>query len=115
MGRRARLKRLGSDISEEQSREVDWVGSSFYLTTPGYYDHDHSRSPRAAWPYDASRDDGLSDTGGGGYPACKEWWSDGDAGLKNRLLKQVDTTLWQQLQNWGSRKRSMKKRYCARW
>jgi hypothetical protein len=101
---RARLKRLGSDISEEQSREVDWVGSSFYLTTPGYYDHDHSRSPRAAWPYDASRDDGLSDTGGGGYPACKEWWSDGDAGLKNRLLKQVDTTLWQQLQKLGQSK-----------
>lgn len=101
---RARLKRLGSDISEEQSREVDWVGSSFYLSTPGYYDHDHSRSPRAAWPYDASRDDGLSDTGGGGYPACKEWWSDGDAGLKNRLLKQVDTTLWQQLQKLGQSK-----------
>ena len=101
---RTRLKRLGSDISEEQSREVDWVGSSFYLSTPGYYDHDHSRSPRAAWPYDASRDDGLSDTGGGGYPACKEWWSDGDAGLKNRLLKQVDTTLWQRLQKLGQSK-----------
>jgi len=90
---RARLKRLGSDISEEQSREVDWVGSAFYLATPGYYDHDHSHSPRATWPYDVSRDDGLSDTGGGGYPSCKEWWADGDAGLKNRLLKQVDTTL----------------------
>ncbi|MEF8621805.1 TIGR03756 family integrating conjugative element protein [Escherichia coli] len=101
---RARLKRLGSDISEEQSREVDWVGSVFYLTTLGYYDHDHSHTPRAAWPYDASRDDGLNDTGGGGYPACKEWWSDGDAGLKNRLLKQVDTTLWQQLQKLGQSK-----------
>lgn len=67
---RTRLKRLGSDISEEQSRELDWVGSSFYLSTPGYYDHDHSRAPHAAWPYDASRDDGLSDTGDGGYPAC---------------------------------------------
>lgn len=101
---RTRLKRLGSDISEEQSREVDWVGSSFYLSTPGYYDHDHSHTPRAAWPYDASRDDGLNDTGGGGYPACKEWWSDGDAGLKDRLLKQVDTSLWQQLQKLGQSK-----------
>ncbi|MGV4091009.1 conjugal transfer protein TraG N-terminal domain-containing protein [Citrobacter freundii] len=101
---RARLKKLGSGISEEQSREVDWVGASFYLATPGYYDHDHSRSPHSAWPYDASRDDGLSDTGGGGYPACKEWWSDGDSGLKNHLLKQVDTTLWQQLQKLGQSK-----------
>lgn len=101
---RARLKRLGSDISEEQSQEVDWVGSAFYLATPGYYDHDHTRSPRAAWPYDASRDDGLNDTGGGGYPACQDWWSDSDAGLKNRLLKQVDTTLWQQLQKLGQSK-----------
>lgn len=80
------------------------MGSSFYLTTPGYYDQEHSRSPLAAWPYDTSRDDGLSDTDGGGYPACKEWWSDGDAGLKNRLLKQVDATLWQQLQKLGQSK-----------
>lgn len=100
-----RFKRLGSDISEEQSREVDRVGSSFYLATPGYYDHDHSRSPLAAWPYDTSRDDGLRDTGSGGYPACKEWWPDGDTGLKNRLLKQVDTTLWQQLQKLGQSKK----------
>ncbi len=69
----------------------------------------------AAWPYDASRDDGLGDTGGGGYPVCKKWWSDDDAGLKNRLLKQVDTTLWQRLQNWSSRKRNMKKWYYAQW
>lgn len=79
-------------------------GLVFYLSTPGYYDHDHSRAPRAAWPYDANRDDGLSDTGGGGYPACKEWWSDGDTGLKSRLLKQVDTTLWQRLQKLGQSK-----------
>ncbi len=39
-------------------------------------------SRHVAWPYDASRDDGLSDTDGGGYPTCRDWWTDGDAGLK---------------------------------
>ncbi|EDU9245051.1 conjugal transfer protein TraG [Salmonella enterica] len=101
---RARLKRQGSDISEEQSREVDWPGSSFFLTSSGYYDSDHSHSPRAAWPYDASRDDGLVDTGDGGYPTCKQWWSDGETGLKDRLLKQAQTSIWQQLQKLGQPK-----------
>lgn len=101
---RARLKREGSDISEEQSRDVDWTGSSFYLSTPGYYASYHSRTPREAWPYDASRDDGLVDTGNGGYPTCKQWWSDGDVGLKARLMQQVDTSLWQQLQKLGQSK-----------
>lgn len=95
---RVRLKHEANTISEEQSRDVDWVGASFYISTPGYYDRNHSRTPREAWPYDTSRDDGLVDTGNGGYPTCKQWWSDGVVGLKDRLLKQVDTALWQHLQ-----------------
>jgi len=98
---RARLKRQASELSEDQSREVDWIGSSFYLTSEGYYDRDHSRSPRSAWPYDSGRDDGLPDTGEGGYPTCKQWWTDGDAGLRGRLLNQVSTSVWQQLQALG--------------
>lgn len=101
---RARLKRQASEISEEQSRDVDWAGSPFFLFTPGYYDHDHASSPRAAWPYDASRDDGLRDTGQGGYPTCKEWWADSDTGLKTRLLKQVHFSVWLQLQKLGQSK-----------
>lgn len=98
---RARLKRQGSGISEEKSREVDWVGSPYYLSTAGFYDRDHSRTPLEAWPYDPGRDAGLIDTGRGGYPTCAEWWSDSDVGLKDRLLKQVGTSLWQQLRKLG--------------
>lgn len=83
----------------------------------GYYDNDHSRSPQATRSCDASRDDDLSDTGVGDHPESMEWRSDGNSGLKNRLQKQVDTTLCSASygKNRDSLKRSMKKRYCARW
>ncbi|ELW2865961.1 conjugal transfer protein TraG N-terminal domain-containing protein [Salmonella enterica] len=101
---RARLKRQATALSEEQSRDVDWIGSAFYLTTAGYYDSDYSHSPRSAWPWDSSRDDGLNNTGNGGYPTCRQWWTDSDVGLKTRLLNQVNTSLWQQLQKLGQSK-----------
>ena len=113
---RARLKRLGSDISEEQSREVDWVGSSFL---PHYTGLLRPRSfpfaPRRPRPYDASRDDGLSDTGSGGYPACKEWWSDGDTGAEKSATEAGRYHALAASAKLGQSKEEAKKRYCARW
>lgn len=55
---------------------------------------DHSRTPRTAWPYDATRDAGLAQVdSGGGYRSCRQWWTDGDQGLRSRLLAQVDPDL----------------------
>lgn len=91
----ARLKQHGEALSYSESLDVSWPGSSRFMTQAGYYDTDHARSPRRAWPYDSERDAGLVNTGNGGYPTCKQWWSDADVGLKPRLLAQVKPYIWQ--------------------
>lgn len=40
-------------------------------------------------------------TGGGGYPTCKQWWSDGNIGLRDRLKAQVDPSLLNQFLGWA--------------
>ncbi|ELO6972446.1 conjugal transfer protein TraG N-terminal domain-containing protein [Salmonella enterica] len=91
----ARLKQHGEALSYSESLDVSWPGSSRFMTQAGYYDTDHARSPRRSWSYDNERDAGLVNTGNGGYPTCKQWWSDSDVGLKPRLLAQVKPDIWQ--------------------
>lgn len=90
----ARLKQRGGALNYSESLDVAWTGSSLFMTQPGYYDTDHARSPRGAWSYDSDRDAGLVNTGRGGYPTCKQWWSDADVGLKPRLLTLVKPGVW---------------------
>ncbi|EFS2651960.1 conjugal transfer protein TraG, partial [Salmonella enterica] len=61
-------------------------GSDYFLNTAGYYDTYTSQQPRKAWPWNEKRDAGYANTGDGGYPTCKEWWSDPKRGLKDRVL-----------------------------
>lgn len=94
---------LGSAADSSKSlQDLNWIGSKFFLNTSGYYDTDYSRSPRTAWPYDTQRDDGMPQvSGGGGYPKCKQWWSDGGTGLRDRLKDQVDPDLVTQFLGWA--------------
>ncbi|MCX8967252.1 conjugal transfer protein TraG [Erwinia psidii] len=90
----ARLKQRGTALSMTEALDVAWMGSAWFLAQPGYYDTDHARTPRSAWSYDSNRDAGLVNTGNGGYPTCKQWWSDAEVGLKPRLLVQVKPDIW---------------------
>ncbi|MGQ5288516.1 conjugal transfer protein TraG N-terminal domain-containing protein [Pectobacterium actinidiae] len=89
-------------LSDEQMDDVSWIGSHYFVDTPGYYDAYRSSTPREAWPYNESRDAGLTEVpSGAGYPNCREWWTDGSAGLRARLLAQVDPTLLSRMANWA--------------
>lgn len=90
----SRLKQRGATLSVSETNDITWIGSEWFLTRPGYYDTDHARTPRSSWSYDSDRDAGLVNTGNGGYPTCKQWWSDADVGLKPRLLAQVKPDVW---------------------
>ncbi|HAV1239943.1 TPA: conjugal transfer protein TraG, partial [Salmonella enterica] len=69
----ARLKQRGVEIQNvNEAQDIAWPGSKRFLTEAGYYDTDHARSPRSRWPWNSSRDAGLTDTGRGGYPTCKQ-------------------------------------------
>ena len=99
---RARLFMDRPGLNEEQMNDVGWIGSRFFLNSPGFYDRYRSSTPRSAWPYDATRDAGLAQVpGGGGYPGCQQWWGDGDQGLRVRLLQQVDPDVLTRLARWA--------------
>lgn len=89
-------------LSAEQTNDVSWIGSTYFLETSGFYDVHRSHAPRAGWPYDAARDAGLAQVpGGGGYPTCRQWWNDGGTGLRARLLTQVDPGLLLRVEQWA--------------
>lgn len=99
---RAKLFMTRPSLSEVQMHDVTWIGSSYFVGTAGFYDSYRSRTPRDAWPFDATRDAGLAQVpGGGGYPTCRQWWSDGGQGLRARLLAQVDPNLLTRLAGWA--------------
>ncbi|HBR1079921.1 TPA: conjugal transfer protein TraG N-terminal domain-containing protein [Klebsiella quasipneumoniae subsp. quasipneumoniae] len=98
---RARLFMSRPTLSEEQEEDINWIGSALFVSTPGYYDRSHSRSPREAWPWNDTRDAGLAQTSNGGYPTCREWWLSDKQGLRSRLLAQVSPDLLSQLARWA--------------
>ena len=55
---RARLFMNRPTLGDEQMNDVTWIGSRYFLDTAGFYDAYRSSTPRAAWPYDDSRDAG---------------------------------------------------------
>jgi hypothetical protein len=99
---RAKLFMQRPDLDEQQMHDVTWIGSRFFTDTGGYYDTYRSSTPRDDWPYDSDRDAGLAQVAsGGGYPTCRQWWSDGSNGLRARLLGQVDPSLLNRLAGWA--------------
>jgi TraG-like protein, N-terminal region len=83
---------LPAGLSEE---DIQWIGSEFFVNTPGYYDTFRSGIEVPGFPYDPSRDieyDPDIYTPVNGSPTCKEWWNDGNKGLRQALKEHVEPT-----------------------
>ncbi len=81
-------------LTPDQIDELNWVGSRFYLTQPGYYDKFYSNRARPEFAFDAVRDGGYeADANIGGHPTCAEWWNDSNSGLRNKVLGSIDEDL----------------------
>ncbi|MEC8918891.1 MAG: conjugal transfer protein TraG N-terminal domain-containing protein [Pseudomonadota bacterium] len=93
---RNRLFQQGGTIEALEGQDVDWLGSEFFLNTPGYYDSFYAGRPVEDFPYDANRDQARPGTGPGrpGYPSCRQWWENSERGLHARLHDQVDPGIW---------------------
>ncbi|VVM79812.1 hypothetical protein PS664_02224 [Pseudomonas fluorescens] len=99
---RAKLFMNRPELDEGQMDDINWIGSNYFLSSLGYYDSYRTKTPRSAWPYDSNRDAGLARVpSGGGYPTCRQWWSESEAGLRSRLLAQVDSELLSSLGRWA--------------
>lgn len=98
---RAKFFMSRPELDQKMMNDVSWIGSHYFLQTTGYYDNYRSHTPRTAWPYNSARDAGLAQTNsGGGYPVCKEWWSDGSNGLRAKIIAQVKPNLLSRFTNW---------------
>ncbi|PYG96165.1 conjugal transfer protein TraG, partial [Arthrobacter stackebrandtii] len=98
---RSRLFTNRPELDDSQSYDASWIGSTYLLDTPGYYDTDRSHTPRVNWPYDETRGTSLPRLdSGAGYPTCKQWWSDATVGLRDRLVAEVDPHLLTELRGW---------------
>ncbi|MGJ0629200.1 conjugal transfer protein TraG N-terminal domain-containing protein [Xenorhabdus bovienii] len=75
--------------------DIEWLGSATFLS--GDYHTLQSRTPRTSFPWIESRDSGRPNTGQGGYPTCRAWWSTAEAGLEARVMAQADPGLWLRL------------------
>lgn len=87
-----------TNILDEYGRDdTEWLGSRAYLAT--VYHEYRAASPVAGFPYDFIRDveyDDHLDPPLWGRPTCQDWWSGGTGiGLRQRLMEQVEPTLWE--------------------
>ncbi|MEL7630303.1 conjugal transfer protein TraG N-terminal domain-containing protein [Pectobacterium aroidearum] len=99
---RAKLFMHRPDLDEAQMHDVTWIGSTYFVSTGGFYDTYRAKTPREGWAYDSTRDAGLAQVpSGAGYPSCRQWWSDSGNGLRTRLLAQVDPSLLSRIANWA--------------
>lgn len=95
---RTQLFYASESLDADVARDTDWIGSHYFLNTPGYYDSFQSHRPVQGFAYDAARDSGYgTHPSQGGYPTCKQWWSAAGNGLRTRLHDQIDTSLWQNI------------------
>lgn len=86
-----------------KEEDMSWIGSQIFVNKPGYYDQLRPSKPIKAFPYsvaggddvkgpdlEAIRDsNGNSLVAGSGWPTCDNWWSNGEYGLRDRLLADI--------------------------
>ena len=81
--------------------DIDWPGSQYFQDTDGYYNNANINLAMRAhreipnFPFDPARDAeyGGSSPSGWGKPTCYEWWTGETAGLRQRLVQQIDSGL----------------------
>jgi len=92
---KSRLMRMDtSAMTPAQIEETNWLGSEYFMITPGFYNRYYASEPQSLFPFNAVRDAGFDDDAFvGGHPVCIEWWGDAGIGLRRRVLDSIDPDL----------------------
>ena len=92
---KSRLMRMDtSTLTLAQLEDINWLGSEYFRTTPGFYNRYYAQKPQALFPYNATRDAGFDgDALAGGHPICTEWWGDASKGVRRKVLDSINPTL----------------------
>jgi hypothetical protein len=75
--------------------DTEWVGSLSYQQDPDYYRSFRARQPIRGFALDMTGDDSDAPPGttGNSMPNCLRWWTDPQAGLRDRLVNQSGSLL----------------------
>lgn len=90
---RHKLQESQVSMNVAQAREVEWLGGKILISNSELYPRYRAMQPMKRWEYDKNRDQGLPNTGEGGFPRCDQWWSDAQVGLKDMLLSDMRQNL----------------------
>ncbi|OOF57514.1 conjugal transfer protein TraG N-terminal domain-containing protein [Rodentibacter genomosp. 2] len=90
---RRKLQESQVSMNTAQAREVEWLGGKILISNSELYPRYRAMQPMKRWEYDKNRDQGLPNTGEGGFPRCDQWWSDAQVGLKDMLLSDMRQNL----------------------
>lgn len=100
---------LAAGNTEYGPTDVDWMGSQFFRTEPGFYTSMRAYAPVPGFAVDASRDmDYIASGASGdanadaalvnpewGRPTCNEWWLEGTRGIRQQIVAQSEG--WQSI------------------
>lgn len=86
---RRKIQESQISMNAAQTREVSWLGGKILLSNSELYPRYRAMQPMQRWQYNPHRDEGLPNTGAGGFPRCDQWWSDSNIGLKDMLLSDM--------------------------
>ena len=77
--------------------DITWAGSSFFMTTPGYYDKSFAQENLASFPFNYGPDAYMPNkenpgaiAENRGFPFCHHWWQHPEYGLRGRLLEDIN-------------------------
>lgn len=84
------IRKDPSGLAAAQWQTINYPGSSYFLTTPGYYDTFYQSDPNPNFPFNAVRDAGYEFDAPAGHPTCAQWWSDPNVGIRKLLLNEIE-------------------------
>lgn len=100
---------LAGGNTEYGPTDVDWMGSQFFRSEPGFYSRMRAYAPVPGFAVDLSRDTDYIASGASGdanadsalvnpdwgRPTCNEWWLDSARGIRQQIVAQSEG--WQSI------------------
>lgn len=93
---RAMYKFMSEPPTGVTQDEVAWLGSDFFMNTPGYFDSMQPINQRKDYSYQSARD-GELDPAKGGRPYCKDWYNN----LRGKLKGAIEPDLLTKVRSSG--------------
>ncbi|MEE9493620.1 MAG: conjugal transfer protein TraG N-terminal domain-containing protein, partial [Gammaproteobacteria bacterium] len=84
------IRKETAGLSAADQDSIDYIGSDYFLTAPGYYNNFYAKKANPNFAFDPIRDAGFETDAPAGHPTCTQWWRDPANGIRKLLLDNID-------------------------